>query len=81
MGELGCGFEDIMTINVTNNWGTLYADQDQLKEAKAIYRQALEGKEKALRLSHSKSELIMRNIESLQRAKGIFHTYCCGSVN
>lgn len=77
MYELGRGFDNIMIIDATHMLGNLYADQGRLKEAEAMYRRALAGLQTALGPSHSKSQLVMRNIESLQRTIGIIHLYCC----
>jgi hypothetical protein len=74
MGELDgddCGMEEAL-MAVVHMLGPLYADQGRLAEAEAMamYQRAPSGFQASLRPSHPNSELVLRNIHSLQHAKG-----------
>ncbi|SLM37739.1 beta transducin-like protein het-e4s [Lasallia pustulata] len=45
--EKAWGPEHTSTLGTVNNLGVLYKDQGKMAEAEAMYRRALEGKEKA----------------------------------
>jgi tetratricopeptide (TPR) repeat protein len=69
--EKALGRDHTSTLSTVNNLGLLYADQGRLTEAESMYRRALSGFQTALGPSHWKSQLVMRNMDSLQNAKGI----------
>ncbi|KAK4031412.1 hypothetical protein C8A01DRAFT_21355, partial [Parachaetomium inaequale] len=58
------------TALTVNNLGNLSWKQGQLEEAEAIYQRALSGFQAILGPSHLKSELVSRNIHSLQHLRG-----------
>ena len=53
-----------------NNLGNLYSDQGRLEEAEAIYRRALDGKEKALGPDHTSTLETVDNLGVLYRDQG-----------
>ena len=76
---------EIATMDTVNNLGDLYRHQGRLEEAEAMFQRALQGFQSALGLSHPKSELVSRNIHSLQHVTGMYivplnNYYCnkCG---
>ena len=69
--EKALGRDHTSTLNTVNNLGVLYKDQGRLTEAESLYQRALSGFQTALGPSHWKSKLVMRNMDSLQHAKGI----------
>ncbi|KAK3934113.1 Tetratricopeptide repeat-domain-containing protein [Diplogelasinospora grovesii] len=68
--EKALGRDHTSTLDTVNNLGNLYADQGRLTEAESMYQRALSGFQTALG-PHWKSQLVMRNMDSLQHAKGI----------
>ena len=54
-----------MTLNTVNNLGILYKTQGKMVEAEAMYKQALEGCEKALGLEHRLTLAIVNNLGRL----------------
>ncbi|KAK1780029.1 hypothetical protein QBC45DRAFT_477241 [Copromyces sp. CBS 386.78] len=68
--EKALGPDHTSTLNTVNNLGLLYSDQGRLKEAETMYQRALSGYSAALGSSHAKSLLVIKNIASLQLAKG-----------
>jgi len=70
--EKAFGRDHTSTLSTVNNLGILYADQGRLEEAEAMYQRALSGFQSALGPSHPKSELVSRNIHSLQHVRGTY---------
>ncbi|KAK4031227.1 hypothetical protein C8A01DRAFT_21525, partial [Parachaetomium inaequale] len=58
--------------DTVNNLGILYSDQGRLEEAEAVFQRALSGFQAVLGPSHPKSELVARNIHSLQHVTGMY---------
>ena len=52
------GADNTSTLNTVNNLGSLYGDQGKLEEAMLVFRQALDGYEKARCLHHAFKILI-----------------------
>lgn len=59
-----------MVLEAALSLGILYANQGRLKEAEAMYQQALSGFQTVLGPSHWKSQSVMRSLQSLEQAKG-----------
>jgi tetratricopeptide (TPR) repeat protein len=73
--EKALGRDHTSTLDTVNNLGNLYTNQGRLPEAESMYQRALSGFQTALGPSHWKSQLVLRNMDPLQNAKG---TQDCG---
>ena len=61
----GVGTEHTSTLRTVNNLGLLYADQGKTQEAEAMYRRALEGREKAWGPEHTSTLDTVNNLGDL----------------
>ncbi|KAK3946803.1 WD40-repeat-containing domain protein [Pseudoneurospora amorphoporcata] len=68
--EKALGPDHTSTLDTVHSLGLLYEIQGRLKEAEAMYQRALSGYSAALGSSHAESLLVVKNIASLQLAKG-----------
>ncbi|KAA6408178.1 MAG: Kinesin light chain [Lasallia pustulata] len=58
------------SLNAVHNLGNLYADQGKMAEAEAMYRRALEGKEKAWGPEHTSTMDTVNNLGVLYKDQG-----------